>query len=485
MLVTLRSRPLRLTAIKADHRPASDGSARKSRQEEAAMDPIIAKHAMRRVPRYTSYPTAPHFSGLSEQDWRGWLASAPSDAGLSLYLHVPFCKKVCWYCGCNMKLAAREEPVRAYAETLIKEVALLAEATPSRRVTHIHFGGGTPTAMPVDCLRKVMAALRERFDVAPDAEIAVEIDPRTLEDDMTWALGELGFNRASLGVQEFDATVQETINRVQPYEMVRKSVENLRAAGVCGINFDLMYGLPHQTVESISATVERAVDLGPSRIALFGYAHVPWMAKNQRMIPEESLPEAEARFAQAEAAAHLLVRHGYERIGLDHFALPSDALSRAAHQGRMRRNFQGYTDDQSEWLLCLGATSIAKTPKGYAQNIAETGAWSRAVEAGQLPVAKGCAYRGDDLLRGAVIERLMCDLTVDLPAIALAFGEPPDYFRAEISALKPFVEDGLASVEHGRVTIPDRGRPAMRAVAAVFDAYLDAGAQEKRHAVAV
>jgi oxygen-independent coproporphyrinogen-3 oxidase len=448
------------------------------------MDPVIAKHASRRVPRYTSYPTAPHFAHMDEGAWRGWLGAIPQDAPLSLYLHVPFCRKVCWYCGCNMKLAAREAPVRAYAATLGKEVRLLADALPGRRaVSHIHWGGGTPTAMPADCMREVMGALRAAFDVAPRAEIAVEIDPRTLEDGMAWALGDMGFTRASLGVQEFDATVQAAINRVQPFETVARAVENLRASGVSAINFDLMYGLPHQTVETVEATVERAVDLNPSRIAIFGYAHVPWMAKNQRMLPEDALPDADARFAQAEAAARLLIAHGYERIGLDHFALPSDAMAHAAHDGRLRRNFQGYTDDRAEHLLGLGATSIGRTPDGYVQNIAETGAWSRAVEAGRLPVERGVALKGDDRLRAAVIERLMCDMEVDLAATAFAHGEGAGYFSAELSALRPFVDDGLVELSHGRVRVAERGRPALRAVAAVFDAYLDSGAG--RHAVAV
>jgi oxygen-independent coproporphyrinogen-3 oxidase len=451
------------------------------------MDPVIAKHASRRVPRYTSYPTAPHFEeGFAEATWRQWLAATPADAPLSLYLHVPFCKKVCWYCGCNMKLAAREAPVRAYAATLCREVALMAAALgAARKVHHVHFGGGTPTALPIDSFRGVMAALRRAFDVVPGAEIAVEIDPRTLEADMAFALGEMGFTRASLGVQEFDAQVQQTINRVQPFAVVEQAVENLRNSGVSAINFDLMYGLPHQTVESITATVERAVELGPSRIALFGYAHVPWMAKNQRMIPEDSLPDAEARFEQAEHAAAMLVAHGYERIGLDHFALPGDRMAKAAHAGHLRRNFQGYTDDQSEHLLGLGATSISQVPQGYVQNIAETGAWSRAVEAGELPVHRGRALVGDDALRRAVIERLMCDMEVDLAAAAFAHGEAPGYFAHEIEALKPFVEDGLVHLGHGKVTVDERGRPALRTVAAVFDTYLAKGAGGARHAVAV
>jgi oxygen-independent coproporphyrinogen-3 oxidase len=450
------------------------------------MDPIIAKHANRRVPRYTSYPTAPHFApDFPEATWREWLRAIPSDAGLSLYLHIPFCKKVCWYCGCNMKLAAREQPVRDYVDTLKKEIALLAAAVPAKRVTHIHFGGGTPTAMPVDCFRDVMATLRATFDVARGAEIAVEIDPRTLEDDMAFALGEMGFTRASLGVQEFDAEVQKTINRVQPFEVVRHAVETLRAAGVCAINFDLMYGLPNQTSDTLAATVERAVDLSPSRIALFGYAHVPWMAKNQRMIPDETLPGPADRFDQSELAARLLVQHGYERIGLDHFGLPSDSLTKAAHEGRLHRNFQGYTDDASEHLLGLGATSIAQVPQGYGQNIAETGAWARAVEAGQLPIHRGLALKADDVLRRAVIERLMCDMEVDLAAAAFAHGETPGYFAREMDALRPFVEDGLVELSQNRVRVDPKGRPALRAIAAAFDAYLDPEATGARHAVAV
>lgn len=452
------------------------------------MDPVIAKHASRRVPRYTSYPTAPHFAeGFAEATWREWLGATPADAPISLYLHVPFCKKVCWYCGCNMKLAAREAPVRAYAETLAKEVGLLAGALgQALNVQHIHFGGGTPTALPIDSFRMVMATLRDTFRVGADAEIAVEIDPRTLEADMAFALGEMGFTRASLGVQEFDAQVQQTINRVQPFSVVQEAVENLRNSGVGAINFDLMYGLPYQTTESITASVERAVDLGPSRIALFGYAHVPWMAKNQRMIPEESLPGPDARFDQAEHAANMLVSHGYERIGLDHFALPGDRMAKAARAGKLRRNFQGYTDDQAEHLLGLGATSISQVPQGYVQNTAETGAWSREVEAGQLPVHRGRPLQGDDALRREVIERLMCDMQVDLVATAFAHGEAPGYFAPEVAALKSFEADGLVHLDdEGHVTVDERGRPALRAVAAVFDAYLAQGAGGARHAVAV
>lgn len=450
------------------------------------MDPAIAKHAAGRAPRYTSYPTAPHFyADFPEATWRGWLAEA-EDALLSLYLHVPFCRKVCWYCGCNMKLTVREAPVRAYAEALEREVALVAGALPGRRrAGRIHWGGGTPTTLPIDSLARVMARLRDRFDVGEDAEIAVEIDPRTLEDDMAPALGALGFTRASLGVQEFDRGVQQAINRVQPFESVARAVEALRAGGVGAIGFDLMYGLPGQTVETVTATVARAAALGPSRVALFGYAHVPWMAKNQRMIVEASLPDAASRFEQAEAAAALLVRAGYARIGLDHFARPSDPLAVAALRGRLRRNFQGYTDDAADALLGLGASAISRTPRGYVQNVAETGAWSRAVAAGRLPVARGRALAAEDGLRGEVIERLMCDLAVDPPAHAFAHGERPGFFARELAALRPFAEDGLVELLGGRVRVTERGRPALRAIASVFDAYLDQGDAERRHATAV
>ena len=452
------------------------------------MRQTIARHAELRVPRYTSYPPVPRFGPQVDAARHGdWLGRLAPHATLSLYLHVPFCRQVCWYCACNMKLAARETPVRAYGATLRREIGLVAAHLPGRMaVGSVHWGGGTPNAMPLDALAELTAELRARFALAADAEIAFEIDPRTFTAEMAPGLAALGATRASLGVQEFDPRVQAAVNRIQPFETVRATVRRLRAAGIGSINFDLMYGLPHQTTATLARTVAQALELVPDRIALFGYAHVPWLAKRQRLLPEDALPDAAARLDQAEQAAALLRAAGYQPIGLDHFALPDDAMARAARTGRLRRNFQGYTVDGAAALLGLGATAISALPQGYVQNLAETGAHARAVAAGTLPVARGYALDGEDRLRAAVIERLMCDLTVDLAALAREHGRPADHLAAELLRCGGFAREGLARIDGARITVLEPGRPALRVVAAMFDAHLaPAGAEPRRHAVAV
>ncbi|GAB5448400.1 oxygen-independent coproporphyrinogen III oxidase [Gymnodinialimonas sp.] len=449
------------------------------------MDPVLKRYASRATPRYTSYPTAPHFqTGFTDADYRAWLAKLDPVTPISLYLHVPFCRQMCWYCGCNMKLASKYGPVGAYAQTLREEIALTADALPDRMtISHLHWGGGTPTALSSDDLEALMDGVRSRWDFAPDAEIAIESDPRTLTDEMAARIGAMGFTRASFGVQEFDPAVQKAINRVQPPEMVRNSVHQLRAGGVSGINFDLIYGLPLQTVASIVETVKICAEMRPDRVALFGYAHVPWMAKNQRMIPDDTLPNAAERSAQAEAAAEALLAEGYVAIGLDHFALPDNDLAIAARSGTLRRNFQGYTTDQAETMIGLGATSIGRTPSGYVQNIAETRAWARAVEAGQLPAAKGLPFTGEDRLRAEVIERLMCDNRVDAAAIGKRHGAPDGWWRDALDALRDMETDGLLTLSDGKVMMTPRGRPLVRIAAAAFDAYLQGSTA--RHSVAV
>lgn len=451
------------------------------------MHPNIARYAELRVPRYTSYPPASCFGpSVDAPCAEGWLRALDPGAALSLYLHVPFCRKICWYCACNMKLAAREDPVRAYGDVLRREVALVAAHLPGRMaVTSVHWGGGTPHAMPLDALAAIWGELRAAFAIRPEAEIAFEIDPRTFGAAMAEGIAGLGATRASLGVQEFDPQVQAAVNRIQPFDVVAATVARLRAAGIGSINFDLMYGLPHQTTDSLARTVAQAASLAPDRIALFGYAHVPWMAKNQRMLPEAALPGPAERFAQAETAAELLVRHGYEPVGLDHFALPGDALAEAARTGRLRRNFQGYTVDAADALLGLGATAISSLPQGYLQNIGETGAHGRAVAAGRLPAARGCALAGEDRVRRAVIERLLCAQAVDLAAVARAHGYHHGHFAPELVRCRRFVADGLARIEGSRLTVLDEGRAALRVIAAQFDQHLAVEAGRRRHAVAI
>jgi oxygen-independent coproporphyrinogen III oxidase len=453
--------------------------------KEIAMPSALERYAKANVPRYTSYPTAPHFQAhFSASTYREWLGGLDPEEPVSLYLHVPFCKQQCWYCGCNMKLAARYSPVATYVQNLLAEIELVADALPARMpVSHLHFGGGTPTVLEPADLAAVMARLRERFGLNASAEIALESDPRTLADEMIRQIGALGFNRASFGVQEFDPKVQAAINRIQPPEMVERAISGLRAAGVPNINFDLIYGLPHQTVAALCRTVEQCLAMKPDRIALFGYAHVPWVARNQRMIADDSLPTAPERAAQAGAAAAMLVKNGYVQIGIDHFALPGDSLAVAAAEGRLHRNFQGYTADAARTLIGIGATSIGRTPQGYVQNASETGAWSRAVAAGKLPIARGRALTAQDQLRAGVIERIMCDGKVDLAATGLALGFAEDWYAQEMPELLGMQQDGLLTCENGKLTLAAEGLPLARVVASVFDTYLrDSSA---RHSVAV
>jgi oxygen-independent coproporphyrinogen III oxidase len=439
----------------------------------------------RAVPRYTSYPTAPHFhSRIGAGEYQRWLGDINPASPVSLYLHIPFCRELCWYCGCNTRATTRTQPVTNYARRLAAEIGRVADLLPARmRTAHIHWGGGTPTILSPAEFLALHALLAERFDVDPAGDIAIEIDPRTLEQPMIEALAKAGVSRVSLGVQDFDPQVQKGINRWQPYEMTRRAVDDLRGAGIAAINFDLIYGLPHQTTEGMLATVDRSIELAPRRIALFGYAHVPWMKPHQRLIPQDSLPDSAARWALASAAAQRLVSAGYCWIGLDHFALPGDDLAKAASEGQLHRNFQGYTTDVADALIGFGASAIGALPQGYVQNNADVRLWSQAIDSGGLPIARGFELSGDDRLRRHVIERLMCDLDVDLAQAATAFGLDAQYFSAECEVLEDLAREGYLTIEGMRIALTSEGRPLMRLVAAAFDRYLDRG--KGRHSRAV
>lgn len=446
---------------------------------------VLERYASRAVPRYTSYPTAPHFtSEFPSATYARWLRALDTDEAVSVYFHVPFCRQMCWYCGCNRQLVAREEPVAQYVAYLHREIALVRSSLPARMpVSHLHWGGGTPTALPVRDFESLMKDAFEAFDFRTGAEIALESDPRTLTDEMIALVGRLGFNRASFGVQEFDPRVQQAINRIQPPEMVAHAVNGLRSAGVSAINFDLIYGLPFQTTQSLLRTITQCLELRPDRIALFGYAHVPWMAKNQRMIPEEALPDGPARAEQAAAAAAALSAAGYQAIGLDHFALPGDSLAVAAREGQLHRNFQGYTTDSARTMISLGVTAIGRTPEGIVQNHAGNSAWMAAIDRNELPVAKGIAFTADDKLRGEVIERLMCAGTVNTAQIGQRHGRSADWDIAERETLSEMMADGLVRIDGNRITITDAGLALSRVIASVYDAYLESG--KARHSVAL
>ena len=425
-----------------------------------------------RVPRYTSYPTAPQFSGaVGPQDFRDWLGTiAPGDE-ISLYLHVPFCRRLCWFCACRTQGTSSESPVLAYVETLKAELAMLRAALPEGvTLSRLHWGGGTPTLMPADAMRDLAAAIFAVTPLAKNAEFSVEIDPNEIDGARLDALAEAGMNRASIGVQDFDPDIQEIIGREQSYEVTRAAVEAIRARGVHSLNADILFGLPYQTKERLSDSVQKLLSLSPDRVALYGYAHVPWMARRQQMIPSDTLPRPEERLALFETANQLFSWDGYVDIGIDHFARPDDGLAVAAKNGTLRRNFQGYTDDRSEVLIGLGASSISRFPQGYAQMNSATSAWGKAVQSGEFAIKRGHAFTGQDRLRAQIIEGLMCDFTVSTEALLRDY----DVTRADLDAMfAPVAETFQNFVSHTSegLEIPTEGRALTRMIAARFDAY--------------
>ncbi len=427
------------------------------------------KYAVQNTPRYTSYPTAPHFhAGISAAQFGQWLGLLDRHAAGSLYIHIPYCREMCWYCGCSTRATRRAEPVAAYLESLLREIDLVAATAAHRlRIQHVHFGGGTPTILSGRQMSELMARLRQHFDIATDAEIAIEIDPRVFDEALARQLAAIGINRASLGVQTFDPGVQANINRRQPYDTVAACVETLRTHGLNRISFDLLYGLPGQTREICTDTVQQALRLGPDRLSVFGYAHVPHIRRHQKLIDDGRLPDARARLGQAMVIADALIHAGYVAIGIDHYAKAEDSLARLASEGGMRRNFQGYTTDRSDFLIGLGASAISRLPQGYAQNSADVRAWTREIRAGNPAICRGIELSRDDRIRGAIIERLMCHLTVDTAAVSEHYG-----VHFDVPDLADLEAEGLVQKDATRITIPEDCRMLARIVAARFDAHL-------------
>lgn len=446
------------------------------------MSSNVSTFASESVPRYTSYPTAPHFSPMVDADTcAGWLAALPRGADLSVYVHVPFCAAMCRYCGCHTKVVRRREPIEAYADRLSDEAALLGRLAGGRRIVRIHWGGGTPSMLGPARLVGFVERLGELFDLSNLVEHAIELDPRHVTRDLTVALGRIGINRASLGVQDFSPRVQAAIGRVQPFGVVADSVAMLRAGGIARINLDLMYGLPDQTEDDVRTSATLAHALAPARLALFGYAHVPWFKSHQRLIDAAALPGATQRLEQAQAARQTLLALGYEAVGLDHFAQPHDDLAVAARHGGLRRNFQGYTTDQADALIGLGASAISRLPDGFAQNAPDLAGYSRAVAAGRPATSRGIALSADDRLRGAIIERMMCDFAVDLDAIEI--GKAAGGWDDALAEMTPLEAAGLVVVDGRKITMTELGRPFVRLAAAAFDAYLRR--DQARHSAAV
>jgi oxygen-independent coproporphyrinogen-3 oxidase len=436
----------------------------------------LPEFALAQTPRYTSYPPANRFS--PEVD-AGAAAAAlhalPADATLSLYLHIPFCQKLCWYCGCHTSVPTAADPVSTYIEALIGEIALVASHVPAgARVTRIHFGGGSPDILSPLQIANIFAALRGAFTISPGAEIAAELDPRGVTPATIGAYAAAGLNRASLGVQVLDANVQTRINRIQTRAEIEEAVRLLRISGVEGLNIDVMYGLPGQTRETVIETALFAASQDADRVAVFGYAHVPWMKKHQKGISIDALPAGEARFRQAEAAAETLEQAGYVPVGFDHFAAPGDSLVAADRQGRLRRNFQGYTDDDAVALIGFGASAISSLPDLTYQNTPDSAAYRTAIASGAMPVVRGASITDEDRRIGGLIERILCDFEADVPG---------DLLIAACPALSPMLAAGLIQLRGRRLTVTSRGRPYVRNVAAAFDP--DLNRATARHSVAV
>jgi len=434
---------------------------------------LIERHA-RPIPRYTSYPTAPHFhDGITAIDQRHWIEELPHDSTLSLYLHIPFCDRLCWFCGCHTKQVRRYTPVAAYLPALGAEISAVAKQLAGRgKVVAIHLGGGSPSMLTSEDFLKLGKLLRASFDIAADLEFSIEIDPNDMDAARYDALAQIGITRVSLGVQDFNPDVQAAVNRIQTYEQTLAVVDAMRRRNVESINIDVLYGLPHQTVSSVEATVAQALLLEPDRMAVFGYAHVPWLKPHQRMIDEATLPGGRERFEQAQAAAAVITEAGYEAVGFDHFAKPTDSLARAARQGQLHRNFQGYTTDKATALLGFGASAISRFPQGYLQNTVPTANYQEQVVNEGTAVARGYRFTEDDRIRSYVIERLMCDFAVSLEAVKVRYGTAAADAVAQIAEFARQDPDGLAEFDGDHLTLTQQGRPFVRSVAAAFDAYL-------------
>jgi oxygen-independent coproporphyrinogen-3 oxidase len=438
-------------------------------------------------PRYTSYPTADRFvEAFDASAFTGWLNRrniGGVNRPLSLYVHIPFCESICYYCACNKIVTRDRTKAQKYSQYLLQELDLLQpHLGEDRRVTQLHLGGGTPTYLSDADMRLLLRAVRKRFELAPRGEYSIEVDPRTTDAARIGLLAELGFNRMSIGVQDFDPRVQRAVNRIQPEEKTLETLQAARASGFQSVNFDLMYGLPRQTVETFERTLERVVAAAPDRIALYNYAHLPEVFKPQRRILEEELPDPDARVEIFLAAVRALTRAGYVHIGLDHFAKPSDELTVAYLNGRLHRNFQGYSTQSDCDLLSIGVSAISKIGPCYAQNVRALDEYYDSLERERLPVMRGLELSRDDLARRAVIMALMCHGGVCVESIEIAhlidFGS---YFARELEELECYAELGLVNIAPDWISVTPEGRLVVRAICMVFDRYLRAERDRSRY----
>lgn len=432
----------------------------------------LAKRHAAPVPRYTSYPTAAQFTDrVGRDDATAWIGAIPEGATLSLYAHIPFCAKLCWYCACNMKVANNYEPVERYLGFLAAEIGKVAELAPQSLgpVVHIHWGGGSPSILAPADIQRLAGRMQDLFPVSDTVEFAVEIDPRGLDRDQVRAFKSAGVNRVSIGVQDFDPAVQAAINRPQSFETTRQAVDMLRDAGITGINIDLVYGLPHQKRAGVEQTLEQVLELDPDRVAMFGFAYLPERIRHQRLILPRDLPGPVDRLGQANRVARVLDRHGYVRIGLDHFAKPSDAIAK----GTVHRNFQGYTTDPADVLIGFGSSAVSHFPGGFTQNAPGIADYERRVASDGIATVRGVALTEDDRMRSYVIERLMCNLSFSSDELRRRYGEAAAPLLEIGELLIEGDTDGIVMRSPEGFIVTEKGRPFVRSISACFDAYLE------------
>ena len=446
-----------------------------------SFDPRLLRRYDRPGPRYTSYPTAPHFAeGFGEEDFRDIVRRSNEDPiprQLSLYVHIPYCQSPCFYCGCNRIITRDEARGGIYLERLLREIEMVAPLFDrDREVVQLHLGGGTPNFLAPRLLGELVAGLGRHFSFshAPDRDFSIELDPRFVSPADIERLAAIGFNRTSLGVQDFDPEVQKAINRVQGVDETLAIIDACRTFGMRSVNVDLIYGLPKQTLEGFGRTLDTVIDARPDRLAIYGYAHMPRLFKAQRQIRDEDLPDAEGKLALLELAVQRLGEAGYEYIGMDHFALPGDELARAQRGGSLHRNFMGYTTHAQTDLVGFGVSAISHVGDSYTQNHRDLAAWEIAVDQGRLPLWRGLVLGNDDVLRAELIQQLMCQGEIDIRQVERSWGvDFGQYFADALAALRPLQEDGLVQCPPGRIRVTPRGRALLRIIAMCFDRYLD------------
>ena len=448
------------------------------------MESVLKPYAAGQVARYTSYPTAKEFNTrVGQNEVLSWLTCVGDAERLSLYIHIPFCQKICWYCACATSAPNGYERVAAYIRALKDEISVWAQELDGKgHVARIHFGGGSPNILSPADFASLVDHIRICFDTAPDLEIDIELDPRTLSEAFIEVLSRVGVTRASLGVQTLSSVVQDSINRVQPRRQISRVVSLLRRHGIQNINFDLLYGLPHQTADDVIDAAKYAAMIGINRLAVFGYAHVPWFVSRQRVIDASALPGLDARYEQVLAADAALKQWGYEAIGFDHYALPDDSIVKARDDGSLRRNFQGYTDDGCQTLIAMGESSISSFREGFVQNHKNRNDWAGSIAQGRLAASKGYCLSVEDRVRADIIELLLCYREVDVATVCRVYDHSIDALMPDINHLEPLQSAGLCAVNGTLITIPEDRKFFARQVAARFDAFV---ADSGQHAVAV